>query len=42
MTLRADPNVVQPHECALVNRGYTRLRLLLSSEDTDGAFALTE
>ena len=25
-----------------MNLGYTRWRLLLSSEDTDGAFALTE
>ena len=42
MTLRANPYVLQPHEGAVLDVGYTRLRLLLSAEDTNGAFALTE
>src|ERR1700731_3385873 len=42
MTLRANPYVIQPHEGPLLDVGYTRLRLLLSAEDTNGAFALTE
>jgi quercetin dioxygenase-like cupin family protein len=42
MTLRAKANVVQPHEGLSLDLGYTRLRVLLSGDDTDGAFALTE
>jgi uncharacterized cupin superfamily protein len=42
MTLRADANVVQPHEGLSLDLGYTRLRVLLSGEETAGAFALTE
>jgi quercetin dioxygenase-like cupin family protein len=42
MTLRAESNVVQPHEGLSLDLGYTRLRVLLSGEETDGAFALTE
>src|ERR1700737_2266308 len=42
MTLRANPYVLQPHEGPVLDVGYTRLRVLLSAEDTDGAFALTE
>jgi mannose-6-phosphate isomerase-like protein (cupin superfamily) len=42
VTLRANPYVLQPHEGAVLDVGYTRLRLLLSAEDTNGAFALTE
>ena len=42
MTLRANPYVLHPHEGALLDVGYTRLRLLLSADDTNGAFALTE
>jgi mannose-6-phosphate isomerase-like protein (cupin superfamily) len=42
MTLRANPYVLQPREGAVLDVGYTRLRLLLSAEDTSGAFALTE
>jgi mannose-6-phosphate isomerase-like protein (cupin superfamily) len=42
MTLRANPYVLQPHEGPVLDVGYTRLRLLLSADDTNGAFALTE
>jgi quercetin dioxygenase-like cupin family protein len=42
MTLRANPYVLQSHEGAVLDVGYTRLRVLLSAEDTNGAFALTE
>jgi quercetin dioxygenase-like cupin family protein len=42
MTLRANPYAVHPHEGASLDVGYTRLRVLLSGEDTNGAFALTE
>jgi mannose-6-phosphate isomerase-like protein (cupin superfamily) len=42
MTLRANPYVLQPREGAVLDVGYTRLRLLLSADDTNGAFALTE
>jgi uncharacterized cupin superfamily protein len=42
MTLRAEANVVQPHEGLSLDLGYTRLRVVLSGEETDGAFALTE
>jgi mannose-6-phosphate isomerase-like protein (cupin superfamily) len=42
MTLRANPYVLQPHEGPVLDVGYTRLRLLLSADDTQGAFALTE
>jgi mannose-6-phosphate isomerase-like protein (cupin superfamily) len=42
MTLRANPYVLQPHEGARFDVGYTRLRVLLSAEDTNGAFAVTE
>jgi quercetin dioxygenase-like cupin family protein len=42
MTLRANPYVLQPHEGPVLDVGYTRLRLLLSAEDTNGAFPLTE
>jgi len=42
MTVRANPYVLHPHEGASFDVGYTRLRVLLSGEDTNGAFALTE
>jgi quercetin dioxygenase-like cupin family protein len=42
MTLRANPYVLEPQEGPVLDVGYTRLRLLLSAEDTNGAFALTE
>jgi mannose-6-phosphate isomerase-like protein (cupin superfamily) len=42
VTLRADPAVVQPHEGLTIELGYTRLRVVLSGEDTRGAFAMTE
>jgi quercetin dioxygenase-like cupin family protein len=42
MTLRADANVVEPDAGLAMDLGYTRLRVVLSGEDTDGAFALTE
>jgi quercetin dioxygenase-like cupin family protein len=42
MTIRANPYVLDPHEGASFDVGYTRLRVLLSGEDTNGAFALTE
>jgi mannose-6-phosphate isomerase-like protein (cupin superfamily) len=42
MTLRANPYVLQPREGAVLDVGYTRLRLVLSADDTNGAFALTE
>ena len=42
MTLRAEANVVQPHEGLSLDLGYTRLRVVLSGEETDGAFALTQ
>lgn len=42
MSLRANPYVVEPHEGPLLDVGYTRLRLVLSAQDTNGAFALTE
>lgn len=31
--------VLQPHEGAVLDVGYTRLRVLLSAEDTNGAFS---
>jgi hypothetical protein len=42
MTLRPNTSVVHSHEGLTMGLGYTRLRLLLSGEDTNGAFALTE
>ena len=42
MTLRPNTSVVHSHEGLTMDLGYTRLRLLLSGEDTNGAFALTE
>jgi mannose-6-phosphate isomerase-like protein (cupin superfamily) len=42
MALRANPYVLQPQEGPVLDVGYTRLRLVLSAEDTNGAFALTE
>ena len=42
MTLRARATVVQPHEGLSLDLGYTRLRVLLSGKETDGAFTLTE
>ena len=42
VTLRADPWIVQPHEGLTMDLGFTQLRVLLSADDTRGAFALTE
>jgi mannose-6-phosphate isomerase-like protein (cupin superfamily) len=42
MTLRANPYVLHAHEGAVLDVGYTRLRVVLSADDTNGAFALTE
>jgi quercetin dioxygenase-like cupin family protein len=42
MTLRAKANVVQPDEGLSIDLGYTQLRVLLSGDETAGAFALTE
>jgi hypothetical protein len=42
MTLRPDGHVVHPGEGLSLELGYTRLRLVLTAEETEGAFALTE
>lgn len=42
MTSRSDPHVVRQHEGLSLHLGYTRLRVVLSGEETRGAFALTE
>ena len=42
MTVRAHRFVVEPDEGLSMDLGYTRLRLLLTGDDTSGAFAVTE
>ena len=42
MTLRDGAGIVQSHKGLSLELGYTRLRVVLSGEQTNGAFALTE